>query len=134
MSRENVELVRSMIEAYKRADFETLAAGCADDFEFTSVLTAVEETSYHGRDVWRAYWADMQEAWEEWHVEAVEILEGRDDSVVVITRLDGRGKSSGVPVDLTVGIHYLIRNGELWRMRSYLDAADALKAAGLAEE
>ena len=132
MSRQNIELVRGLIEAYQRADFAALAAGGTEDFEFVSVMSAVEETTYRGRDVWPSYMADMHETWEEWHVEVVEILDGGDaDAVVVITRLVGKGKSSGAPVDRTVGIVYRVRDGKLARMRSYLDPADALAAAGL---
>ena len=132
MSQENLELVRGLIEAYQRADFAALAEGGTEDFEFVSVMSAVEETTYRGRDIWPAYMADMHEAWEEWHVEVVEVLEGRDaDAVVVITRLVGKGKISGAPVDRTIGIVYRVRDGKLWRMRSYLDPADAREAAGL---
>ena len=58
--------MRGLIEAYQRADLEAVAERCADDFEFTSVMSEVEETSYRGRHAWTAYWADMREAWEEW--------------------------------------------------------------------
>jgi ketosteroid isomerase-like protein len=131
VSRENVDLVRSLIEAYQRADFRALAEGCDEDFEFTSVMTTVEETFYRGRDAWEAYWADMHETWEEWQVEVLQVFEGRDDTVAVITRLVGKGKSSGALVDRTIGISYRVRNGKLWRMHSYLDPEDALEAVGL---
>jgi ketosteroid isomerase-like protein len=133
MSEENVNLVRRLFEAYQRADFPAIAECSDDEFEFTSVLTAVEETSYRGKDGLAAYWADMNEAWEEWQIELVAIHEGHADDVVVITRLTGRGKSSGVPVDRTIGIRYRIRDGRLWRMESYLDPAECLEAAGLSE-
>ena len=133
MSQENVELVRGLIEAYNRADFRTVAEGCDDEFEFTSVMTAVEETSYRGRDALETYWADMNETWEEWEVEVVQLVEGRDDAVAAVIRLAGKGKSSGAPVDRTIGISYRIRNGKLWRMHSYLDPAEALEAVGLSE-
>ncbi len=55
-----------MVEAYQRADLEAVAERCADDFEFASVMSEVEESSYRGRHAWTAYWADMREAWEEW--------------------------------------------------------------------
>ena len=32
-----------------------------------------------------------------------------------------------------IGLAYRIREGKLWRMRSYLDPAEALEAAGLSE-
>ena len=134
MSQENVDLVRGLIEAYNRADFRAVAEGCDESFEFTSVMTAVEETSYRGRDALETYRADMNETWEEWDVEVLQVLAGREkDAVVAVIRLVGKGKSSGVPVDRTIGIGYWIREGKLWRMRSYLDPADALEAVGLSE-
>jgi ketosteroid isomerase-like protein len=133
MSRENVDLVRGWIEAYQRADFRAVAEGCAADFEFTSVMTAVEETSYRGKDALETYWTDMNETWEEWHVEVLQVLEGREDAVAVVVRLVGKGKSSGAPVDRTIGISYRIRNGKLWRAHSYLDPGEALEAVGLSE-
>ena len=45
----------------------------------------------------------------------------------------GKGKASGVPVDQRIGVAYRFRNGKLWRMRSYLDPAEALEAVGLSE-
>ena len=59
MSQENVERIRELGEAYIRGDLQTVAESCDDDFEFTSVLTAVEETSYRGKDAWASYRADM---------------------------------------------------------------------------
>jgi hypothetical protein len=38
---------------------------------------------------------------------------------------------SGVPVDREVGLVYRLRGGKLWRVHSYLEAKDALAAAGL---
>jgi ketosteroid isomerase-like protein len=129
----NVEIVQALIEAYQRADFPTIAQGCDDDFEFTSVMTAVEETSYRGRDGLEAYWADMNEAWEDWQIEVVQLHERGAGEVVAIMRLVGTGKASGAPVDRTIGIRYRLRDGKLWRMLSYLDPAEALEAAGMPE-
>ena len=41
-------------------------------------------------------------------------------------RLVGKGKLSDVPVDRPVGLKYQLRNGKLWRVRSYADPAEAL--------
>ena len=131
MSQENVELVRGAIEAYIRGDLNRVAESCDDDFEFTSVLTAVVETSYRGKNAWSSYWADMRDAWEEWLLEDLEFFDGRDDQVVVTLQLIGNGKESGALVERRVGILYRLRGGKLWRARSYLEPDQALEAAGL---
>ena len=113
MSQGNVELVRGLIEAYNRADFQTVAAGCDEGFEFTSVMTAVEETSYRGRDALETYGAHMNETWEEWEVELLQLVEGHENAVAATIHLVGKGKSSGAPVDRTIGISYWVRNGKL---------------------
>jgi ketosteroid isomerase-like protein len=133
MSQENVELVRSAIEAFNREDFRRLTEVCDEDFEFVSVMTALEETSYRGRNTWETYYNDMHETWEEWQVEDLRVFDGGDDRVAAVMRLVGTGRSSGVPVEATIGIAYRIRKGKLWRARSYLDPGEALEALGLSE-
>ena len=133
MSQENVEIIRSAIEAFNREDFRRLAEVCDEDFEFVSVMTALEETSYRGRNTWETYYNDMHETWEEWQVEDLQVFDGGDDRVAAVMRLVGTGKSSGVPVEATIGIAYRIRKGKLWRARSYLDPGEALEALGLSE-
>ena len=135
MSRENVELVRKAGEAFNRHDSETLAAISDDDLEFLSALTSVDTggAAYRGPGAWAAYFARMDEVWEDWHLEDLEVFDAGDDRVAAVFRLVGRGKSSGVSVEHRIGLAYRMRHGRLWRMRSYLDPTDALDAVGLRE-
>jgi ketosteroid isomerase-like protein len=133
MSQENVEVVRRLLEAYNRADFQAIAERCHEDFQFTSVMTAVEETSYQGKDTWERYWHDMHQTWEDWRLEELRFFDGGEDRVAVLMRLVGKGKTSGVPVDREIGIAYRMRDGKMWRARSYLDPRAALEAVGLSE-
>jgi ketosteroid isomerase-like protein len=43
------------------------------------------------------------------------------------------GKASGATVDLHMGLIYELANGQVIRMRNFLDPAEALEAAGLSE-
>lgn len=133
MSQENVEIIRSAIAAFRREDFRRLADVCDEDFEFVSVMTALEETSYRGRNTWENYYNDMHETWEQWQVEDLQVFDGGDDRVAAVIRLVGTGRRSGAPVEATIGIAYRIRQGKLWRARSYLDPGEALEAFGLSE-
>ncbi len=73
----------------------------------------------------------MDEIWEEWQVEDRQVFDADGDCVVAAFRLVGQGRHSGVPVERKLGITYQIREGKLWRMRSYLDPSEALEAVGL---
>jgi ketosteroid isomerase-like protein len=131
MSEETVGIVRRAIDAFNRGDFPLVAELCDDELEFVSVLTAVEEATYRGPDTWERYAADMRETWEGWRLEDLRYVDAGEDSVVVLMRLVGAGKRSGVPVDREIGMVYRLRGGKLWRVRSYLEAERALEAAGL---
>src|SRR5690242_13968117 len=99
MSRENVDVIKGSIDAYNSRDVEALADLVTPDFElFTAVVGAVEGGSYRGRDGLVTYFEAVSDAWEE-----IRILpeEFRDlgESVLLLGRLAGRGRGSGVRVN-----------------------------------
>jgi ketosteroid isomerase-like protein len=132
MTRENVELVRRAVDAFNRRDLGALAEFVHGDFEFVSLLTAVdaEGATYQGSAAWATYFEDMDEAWKDWRVEDPQLVDGEDDGVAGIVRLVGTGRHSDAEVELVIGLTYFLRDGKLWRMRSYADPADALEAVG----
>jgi ketosteroid isomerase-like protein len=73
----------------------------------------------------------MDESWGDWQVEDLQVFDTGDDRVAGVFRMVGAGKSSGVPIDQTVGMAIRFRNGKVWRMRSYPNPGDALEAVGL---
>jgi ketosteroid isomerase-like protein len=133
MSRTNVKIVEQALEAFNPRDMSALAALSHEDLEIVSTLTAANlgESTYRGSDAFTAYFAAIDESWDEWRIEDIELLDGGEDRVACLCRLVGRGKQSGVPVERAVGIAYRIRDEQLWRIRSYLDPGDALDAAGV---
>ena len=135
MSHENVELVRRAIAAFNRRDLTALANFAHENFEFVSVLTAVdaEGGTYRGPGAWTTYFKDMDEAWKDWRAEDPQVLDGGEDRVAGLVRVVGTGRHSDAQVELSMGLVYVVRDGKLWRMHSYADAAEALKAAGLNE-
>jgi len=135
MSQENVEVVHRAGEAFNRHDAEALAAMSDDDLEFLPALASVETggLAYRGPKAWGAYFARMDEMWDDWRIEDLEVFDAGGDRVAAVFRLVGTGRASGVPVDHRIGLAYRFRNGKLWRMRSYLDPAEALEAVGLRE-
>jgi ketosteroid isomerase-like protein len=135
MSRENVELFYEVVEAFNREDLRRLAELSDDDFEFVSVVTAVDAdgATYRGPTAWDDYFAEMRQAWDGWQVKDVKAFDAGADRVAAVFRIVGRGKSSGAVVEREVGITYRFRQGRVWRMRSFLDPKEALEAVGLRE-
>ena len=135
MSQENVEIVHRLGDAFNRRDIRGLADNSHDDLELVSVMAAVdaEDTSFRGPETWYRYFAVMDQAWDDWQVVDVEVFDAGDDAVAATFRLVGKGKQSGVPVDRAVGVAYQMREGKVWRMRTFLDPRQALEAVGLSE-
>ena len=99
MSQANVEIVKRGIDAFNRRDVEGFFALAASDFEwFPAMAGTVEGGGYRGRDGIEKYLADIGDTWEEYRVFAEEFRD-LDDRVVMLGRIEGRGKGSGAPVD-----------------------------------
>ena len=93
MSRENVDLVRSSVEAFNRQDARELAALCEEDVEIVfGLFTGVDAggTPYRGTEFWPSYFARMNDTWEEWNLEEVEIFDAGDDQVAAVTGWSAR--------------------------------------------
>jgi ketosteroid isomerase-like protein len=90
----------------------------------------VEARSYRGRDGIETYLGEVRNTWEELHVLGDEIRD-LGDRVLVLGRVEGRGRGSGVQVDALVGFVLDFRGVKVSRVRAYLDQGEALRAAGL---
>jgi ketosteroid isomerase-like protein len=74
------------------------------------------------------FWEEFDEA----HVEPQEFIETRN-SVLAVFTFRGRGKQSGVQVNME-GFHlWTFRDGKIIRGQGFLDREAALEAAGLSE-
>ena len=75
------------------------------------------------REEWLASWEQMEAEVEETQEN------GRD--VVVGLHVMGRGRASGVEVDVRLFLHFTIRDGRVVYLYEHVDRAQALEAAGL---
>jgi uncharacterized protein len=132
MSGENLEVAERGIVAFNRTEVDAFAALTTPDFEWAPSMVAVEGETFHGRDGIDAYFGKLEEAWESFQIHPDRFRES-GDTVVMLGRLEGIGKSSGVPVDSALGMVIEFRDGAIWRIRGFLDHAEALEAAGLIE-
>ena len=131
MPEQNVEVVRRAFEAFNERDARALIRLCHPKVEFRSSLDA-EGALYQGPSGVAEYFADLADAFnEEWRAAAEEFRVAPNDSVVLIVRLIGSGRLSGVPIERRIAHVWQLRDGLLWRGHVYLDPREALEAMGL---
>jgi ketosteroid isomerase-like protein len=132
MSRENVDTVRRLFAYWEQGEWQASAELFDPDFEAVFSSGAFPDPgTYRGArrtlDAWRAW----LEAWEEFSLELEDAI-SVGERVVVLNRLRGRGKASGIAVDAEVGCIFDLDGGRIVRM-VFCDRRQALDAATPAE-
>ncbi|MEX2252732.1 MAG: nuclear transport factor 2 family protein [Thermoleophilaceae bacterium] len=138
MSQEDTPLSKrehadAMTAAVATRDFKALADLVDPEVELRSVLAGVEGGTYTGAEGLRTWVEDLHSTWDDYRGEIVEFHEVGDDQTLVIFRVRGTAKSSGVPLDSRLAQVWTWRDGKPWRAEAYTDPHEALKAVGLRE-
>ncbi|MGA8863221.1 MAG: nuclear transport factor 2 family protein [Gallionella sp.] len=132
MAQDDVEVAKRAIDAFNRIDVDLFTTLTTVDFEWSPSMVAIESEIFRGSEGIGAYFASLSDAWKEFL-----ILPGtfRDvsDVVIMLGGLRGRGRNSDVTVDASLGMVFDLPAGKIARIRGFLDHAEALQAAGLAE-
>jgi ketosteroid isomerase-like protein len=128
MSEQNTELIRAMLDAFVRGDYE--AALDAFDPEVEGDFTHMPDGQMtHGREELRREIARWQGAWEDLTTE-IEGIEAKGENVLLLVYQSGVGKGSGAPMEMRYAQVFSIRDERIVRMKTYLDRAAAFEAAG----
>jgi len=142
MSRDKLEIAKRALEAYNglysaaiaedaSVDVEPLFAEFATaDFEWWGFAASYEGGSYRGREGVERAVAETRTTWEE--IRALpEEFRDLGDRVLVLGRVQGRGTNSGAQVDAPLVSVLDFRGDRICRIRSFLDHAEGMRAAGL---
>jgi ketosteroid isomerase-like protein len=127
VSEANVELVRETYDAFwRRRDPEASTAHLSPDIEW---VTPLEAEPRRGPDEVAEFFSDWLSTFKDHEIE----YEFRDagNRVVVIIHLSGKGRESGVEVEMSAGQVWTVRDGALVRMEMFRTPEEALEAAGL---
>ena len=131
MSKENVEIVRRVVEAYASGDFDACWALIDPEVELDG-RARPEGKVYRGH----AGIADALRTWtgtfEAFRAEVEDIIDG-GDRIVAFERQSGRGKASGVRFEQETAMLYTVQGGKIVRMVWFSNREAALEAAGLSE-
>jgi ketosteroid isomerase-like protein len=130
MAEQNVEIIRSAIDAYNRRDIPAVLERLDPDVELLPIRAVLEGMVYRGHEGFKQFVEDMSEEWEEFHPEPEQFRNIGTDYVMVFGRFLGRTRASGVEVD-SPGIWMCqVRNGKILRVQFYTEAAAAQGSIG----
>lgn len=118
-------VVRAIYEAW--AEGRSARSLIDDQVEYVNPPDAVEPGVRIGR---RAF-AEIRSSYDDVKVEPQEYIDAEPDDVVVIAKVTGRGRGSGVEIDWRHGYIWTVRDGKAVRFRWFNRPEEALAAAGL---
>ena len=125
MTDDKLEIVR---EIYARwLDGRSPRELIADDVEYVNPPDAVEGGTRRGRAAFRG----LGDVYQDVRIEPERLIDAGGDDVVVIARVRGTGKGSGVEIDWHHGYIWTIRDGVGVRFRWFNKPEEALAAAGI---
>jgi ketosteroid isomerase-like protein len=134
MSEENVEIVRNAFAAFERGDIEGVLRLCDEDIVITQPpdLPGVSPEQRGHRGVLEAL-AIWPEQWDEYRIELLRVDAAPGGKVFVAQRSSGRGKQSGVEVNMDFSFVFTVHEGKISEWRLFMQEEQAVEAAGLSE-
>jgi ketosteroid isomerase-like protein len=133
MSQENVEVVRRLMDAWNRADFNAGRALLDPEVVIDrSRSVGPDARVYRGYAQAEQFWIDWNNAWADVRWDIDECLPS-GDRVALFGRFQGAGATSGVRVDANVSQVFELRAGRVTRATLFQNRSEALEAAGLSE-
>jgi ketosteroid isomerase-like protein len=137
MSQENVEIVREIYEASARGDSAAVFALYDPAVEWDASRAPMPRLIgggrvLHGHDGLRTFFRERNAIWGEIEDVPKELIDAGGQVVSADTER-GRGRSSGVEVEMTQYAVWTIRNEKVVRVVWFPTRREALEAAGLSE-
>ena len=131
MSQENVKLAKRMFEAVRRRDFDDAGSYFHPEVEWNNTSAFPGPRTIVGAKAIFAFWRELFESFHGVGEAEIEEVNAGGDRVVLGLHTHGRGKGSGVPVDVRWALIFSFRDGKIAQVDVRGDYAKALEAAGL---
>ena len=129
MSQQNVRIVELAYELFNRGDIDGFLELCASDIEWQDTGT-FDTAPVVGTGAVRAYLDTVLEPWEEFRKDPEEIIDLGGDRVLGLFHATGRGKESGVEVEVRGGDLVTFKDGKVVQYTAY-PREEALRVAEL---
>jgi uncharacterized protein len=131
MSQANVEIIQMAIDAFERGNNEGVLRLCDENIEITQAagFLGVPQKMRGHAGVLEAFDA-WPEQWDDYRIETLRVADFGDH--VMITQLaHGRGRGSGVEVEMPLTLLFALRDGKIIEWQIYSQEQQALEALGL---
>ena len=135
MSEENVDILRRVFDADVRRESATALAlyDAAVVWDVSRLgVASFGAGVFHGHAGLRAWFREWHTAWEHTRNDLEELIEAGEHVVSVHTQR-GRGRSSGIQVDVRQYAVWTIRAAKITRVVWFQTREEAFEAAGLSE-
>ena len=132
MSRENMEVMRSVYGAVLGGDLNPLFGLLDDEAEYVNPDVALESGIRRGRVDVEAAIRRLLEAFVYTRLDLERLLDV-GNHVVAVLDVEGQGRDSQAPFRTRFGHLVTFRDGKIIRFEWFLDPDDALEAVGLRE-
>lgn len=123
--------MRAGVEAWNRRDVDAIMGFLDSDAELLPMRAVFEGTVYRGVDGLKSLLHDMNEDWEDFRLEPDEIREIDPSRVLVLGRLQGRGKASGMEIEAPAAWVCELRDGKVKKVQFYAHEDAARDDLGL---
>ena len=122
-------VVRTMLDALNDEGVEAALEWFAEDFHgVVPPDLSAEPDSYDGHDGVRHYFDSFREIVDDLRFDAEELVEVAPDAVAARGLITGRGRESGIPIEMRVPMLMRLRGGKLIEMAGYRDWDEAVAA------
>ena len=128
MSRENVEIVRALLEAWNAGDTDAWHELYDPDVIVRTVKDWPEPGPYVGREAVMRFHEQLRDTWDVHAVVPISDFIDAGDRVAV--RYIWRGAGHGPDLNMEVTLVFTMRKGKIVFQEFFWDHAEALEAAG----
>jgi uncharacterized protein len=129
LSRRNVERMRKAYEGVREGDLQPAFDLVVDDVIVHDRPEAPDAATYRGRDGMVVALQASDQSFEDFSLVPEDLIGIGDHHVVVVLRMSGRGRGSGVPVEERIAHLWTLRDGRAVELQVYSDPEDALRDA-----
>jgi len=121
----NVEALQRGYEALNRGDLTLVLELLDPELEWHEPGDSPEAGTHHGRDSFERFFRSWIDSFDEFRVEPEQVVQ-RGNDLVAVVRQSGRGRASGVEIEIRLAHVWTVEDGRAVRWEAIANPHDAL--------
>ncbi len=131
MSQQDIGVILASYEAFNSGDLHTAMDAFAPEIEWNVPPILPDAQVYHGHEGVERFWTTWRESFDDFRVEVEETIDA-GARIVVMTKIRGRGRDSGIVVDTpSFAQIWTMRDGRAVHVEMLPNRSEALELVGL---